>query len=128
MGLTTAILWLLLAILAASADAAGCCKLCKKGSACGNSCIADGLTCHKESGCACDSRTCCKFCARGKACGDSCIAAEEKCTKASGCACDGASAKKRSSGKDWLDMLKEALKKGHLVRDAIESLGVKLEL
>ncbi len=31
-----------------------CCKVCKKGKACGNSCIAKSKTCHKPPGCACD--------------------------------------------------------------------------
>lgn len=32
----------------------GCCKVCKKGKACGNSCIAEWKDCHKGKGCACD--------------------------------------------------------------------------
>merc|ERR1712187_851988 len=36
----------------AKADA--CCKICKKGVACGNSCISEGLSCHKPKGCACN--------------------------------------------------------------------------
>jgi len=31
-----------------------CCKVCKKGKACGDSCIAEWKTCHKGKGCACD--------------------------------------------------------------------------
>ena len=31
-----------------------CCKICRVGKACGDSCIAKSLTCHKKSGCACD--------------------------------------------------------------------------
>lgn len=31
-----------------------CCKLCKKGKACGDSCIARDKACHKGKGCACD--------------------------------------------------------------------------
>jgi hypothetical protein len=31
-----------------------CCKICKKGKACGDSCINKQLTCHKKPGCACD--------------------------------------------------------------------------
>ena len=31
-----------------------CCRVCKKGKACGNSCIARSKTCHQLSGCACD--------------------------------------------------------------------------
>lgn len=34
--------------------ASRCCKVCKKGKACGNSCIARSKTCHKGRGCACD--------------------------------------------------------------------------
>ena len=34
--------------------ASRCCKVCKKGKACGNSCIARNKTCHKGRGCACD--------------------------------------------------------------------------
>ena len=32
-----------------------CCKYCKKGKACGNSCISRSYTCHKPNGCACNS-------------------------------------------------------------------------
>jgi hypothetical protein len=40
----------------AAAAAAGyaCCKVCKAGKACGDSCIARDKTCHKGKGCACD--------------------------------------------------------------------------
>ena len=31
-----------------------CCKVCRKGKACGNSCISRSETCHKSPGCACD--------------------------------------------------------------------------
>lgn len=31
-----------------------CCKICKKGKACGDGCINKQLKCHKEPGCACD--------------------------------------------------------------------------
>ena len=31
-----------------------CCKVCRKGKACGNSCIARSKTCHRPAGCACD--------------------------------------------------------------------------
>lgn len=34
--------------------ASACCKICTKGKACGNSCIAKSKTCHKGKGCACD--------------------------------------------------------------------------
>jgi hypothetical protein len=34
--------------------ASRCCKVCKKGKACGDSCIARSKTCHKGRGCACD--------------------------------------------------------------------------
>lgn len=48
---------------ASNADAAGysielapreCCKICRKGKACGDSCIARDKKCHKPPGCACD--------------------------------------------------------------------------
>jgi hypothetical protein len=32
-----------------------CCKVCRKGKACGNSCISRTKTCHKPPGCACDA-------------------------------------------------------------------------
>ena len=32
-----------------------CCKHCKKGKACGESCISRNKTCHTPPGCACDS-------------------------------------------------------------------------
>ena len=31
-----------------------CCKICKKGKACGNSCIKKTYNCPKPKGCACD--------------------------------------------------------------------------
>jgi hypothetical protein len=31
-----------------------CCKICRKGKACGDSCIARDKKCHKPPGCACD--------------------------------------------------------------------------
>ena len=31
-----------------------CCRVCRKGKACGNSCIARNKTCHKGAGCACN--------------------------------------------------------------------------
>lgn len=33
--------------------AQACCKVCRKGQACGNSCISWDKTCHKPPGCAC---------------------------------------------------------------------------
>ena len=31
-----------------------CCKVCREGKACGDSCIARDRDCHKPPGCACD--------------------------------------------------------------------------
>jgi len=31
-----------------------CCKICRKGKACGNSCINRAYTCHRPPGCACN--------------------------------------------------------------------------
>ena len=39
---------------AAAAQGYYCCKVCSKGKACGNSCIARNNTCHKGKGCACN--------------------------------------------------------------------------
>ena len=39
---------------AAAAQGFYCCKVCSKGKACGNSCIARWKTCHKGKGCACN--------------------------------------------------------------------------
>jgi len=36
------------------AKAEECCKICRKGKACGDSCINKKLKCHKAPGCACD--------------------------------------------------------------------------
>jgi hypothetical protein len=33
-----------------------CCKVCSKGKACGNSCIARDRACRQPRGCACDAR------------------------------------------------------------------------
>ncbi|EKE83901.1 hypothetical protein [Idiomarina xiamenensis] len=35
-------------------EAKRCCKVCRKGKACGDSCIARNKTCRKGAGCACD--------------------------------------------------------------------------
>jgi hypothetical protein len=42
--------------LTGEAVAAGyaCCKVCRAGKACGDSCISRDKTCHKGKGCACD--------------------------------------------------------------------------
>lgn len=37
-----------------AASGFACCKVCKKGKACGNSCIAEDKTCHQPNGCACN--------------------------------------------------------------------------
>ncbi|ALM54249.1 hypothetical protein [Halomonas huangheensis] len=34
--------------------AQGCCRVCRTGKACGNSCINRSYTCHKGPGCACN--------------------------------------------------------------------------
>lgn len=36
------------------AEARECCKICRKGCACGNTCISCQYTCHQPPGCACD--------------------------------------------------------------------------
>jgi hypothetical protein len=38
----------------AGADAPTCCKVCRKGCACGDSCISCEKKCHKGPGCACN--------------------------------------------------------------------------
>ena len=35
-------------------ELAACCKICRKGKACGNSCISKAYNCTKPPGCACD--------------------------------------------------------------------------
>ncbi len=40
---------------AAEPKARVCCKMCRKGKACGNSCIRRSYTCRKPPGCACDA-------------------------------------------------------------------------
>ena len=40
--------------------ASQCCKVCRKGKACGNSCIRASYTCHKGRGCACDAFEICR--------------------------------------------------------------------
>ncbi|MCC6811724.1 MAG: hypothetical protein IT381_30110 [Deltaproteobacteria bacterium] len=37
-----------------------CCKVCDKGNACGDSCVAEGNACSKARGCACDVEEVCK--------------------------------------------------------------------
>jgi hypothetical protein len=36
-----------------------CCKICDKGQACGNTCIARTKSCHKGRGCACNASEVC---------------------------------------------------------------------
>jgi hypothetical protein len=36
-----------------------CCKICRKGRACGNTCIRADYQCHKGRGCACDQEDVC---------------------------------------------------------------------
>jgi len=38
----------------AAQEIAQCCKICRKGKACGDSCIKNSYTCQKPPGCACD--------------------------------------------------------------------------
>jgi hypothetical protein len=38
---------------ACASEAAACCKRCKKGKPCGDTCIARNKTCHVGRGCAC---------------------------------------------------------------------------
>jgi hypothetical protein len=40
----------------AIAAGAGCCKICTKGCACGDSCIACDKVCRKGPGCACNAK------------------------------------------------------------------------
>ena len=40
--------------VAIGAPAPACCKVCKKGKACGDSCISRDKDCDKPTGCACD--------------------------------------------------------------------------
>lgn len=42
-------------IRGAAASPMACCKVCTKGKACGNSCIAKDKKCHQPPGCACDA-------------------------------------------------------------------------
>lgn len=37
-----------------------CCKVCRKGKACGNTCIRADYNCHKGVGCACDEEDVCE--------------------------------------------------------------------
>lgn len=41
--------------LCGTAYAQSCCKTCKAGKACGDSCISRDKACHKGKGCACNS-------------------------------------------------------------------------
>lgn len=40
--------------LCAEAGGYACCRVCKKGKACGDSCIAATASCNKPKGCACN--------------------------------------------------------------------------
>ena len=42
------------ALMPQQAIPAACCKVCRKGKACGDSCISKSKTCRKGPGCACD--------------------------------------------------------------------------
>ena len=37
-----------------NSEAKACCKICRKGKACGDSCISKKYICHKPPGCACN--------------------------------------------------------------------------
>eukprot|EP00933_Yihiella_yeosuensis_P073074 TRINITY_DN8164_c0_g4_i1.p2 TRINITY_DN8164_c0_g4~~TRINITY_DN8164_c0_g4_i1.p2 ORF type:complete len:136 (+),score=29.03 TRINITY_DN8164_c0_g4_i1:83-490(+) len=126
-------LWLAMAMLSAvcfrtgaeESSGSGCCKICKKGTACGNTCISQDKKCHKTSGCACDSVKCCKFCSDGKPCGDTCISPEKECSKPPGCACGPDTEKGSYDSPWWLDLLKTALKKTDLAEELISTLKEK---
>ncbi len=61
----------------ACTPAADCCKVCDKGTPCGDTCLPAGKKCTLKA----------KNCENGKACGDTCIAKTAKCTKRLHCAC-----------------------------------------
>ena len=42
------------AVAGPAAAAQSCCKICRTGKACGNSCISAKRTCHQAKGCACN--------------------------------------------------------------------------
>ncbi|CAE8701946.1 unnamed protein product [Polarella glacialis] len=105
----------------------GCCKICKQGTACGNSCISRGKTCRAPTGCACDATRCCKFCSDGQACGDACIKHTAVCKQPPGCACSGPSGKDAGS-RDWAQMLRATVKNGDLVKAMIHTLADHFEL
>merc|ERR1711907_535767 len=67
---------------------AKCCKTCKKGKPCGDTCISQDAECHRPHGCAC-ALSCCKHCVNGKPCGNSCIEKTDTCQQDHGCACYG---------------------------------------
>lgn len=37
-----------------------CCRVCRRGQACGNSCISRDYNCHRGEGCACDAAEICR--------------------------------------------------------------------
>lgn len=41
-------------VLTSACGRLGCCKICSKGKACGDSCISRDYECHQPPGCACD--------------------------------------------------------------------------
>ncbi len=47
--------WQMLLLEPPSTVLAACCKTCRKGKACGDSCISRTKTCRKAPGCACDA-------------------------------------------------------------------------
>jgi len=68
----------------------GCCRVCKHGKPCGDTCISKDKTCYVGKGCACGVSTaskCCRTCKKGKPCGNSCISRKHQCHKTEGCAC-----------------------------------------
>lgn len=65
-----------------------CCKVCRSGTACGDTCIDADEACTEAAGCACQGEPCCKVCRSGKACGDTCIDRDATCAAEAGCACD----------------------------------------
>lgn len=54
LALTAASLTGAAAPICGTAYAAACCKVCKAGKACGNTCISRDKACHTPKGCACN--------------------------------------------------------------------------
>ena len=52
--ISTLVVLFLLSLLISCTGNSSCCKICRKGKACGDACVSKKYTCHQPKGCACN--------------------------------------------------------------------------